>query len=135
MKKYLSSQVIGITKQNKEPNLIKETINPMERKRNTDDLKTLRGWHIFHKSSNPMNPVKTTEIVEYIFWGISKTDFAKKHNKTLMQTVMAVGIDTLIMFENNDFFIGSEFGSNANKNEGIPTVKQFNNVICAGSNG
>ena len=135
MKKYLSSHVVGITRKNKDPNLMKDTMNPIERIRNTDDLKTLRGWHIFHKSSNPMNPVVTTDIVEYIFCGISKTDFTKKHNKILMHTVIAAGTDIFIIFENNDFFIGLELGSNANKNEGIPTVKQFNNIICAGSNG
>lgn len=135
MKKYLNSHVVGIIKQNKDPNLMKETMNPMERTRNTDALNTFKGWHIFHRSSNPMNPVVITDIVEYMFCGISKTDFAKKHNRTFMHTVMAVGTDTLIIFENNDFFIGLEFGSRANKNEGTPTVKQFNKVICAGSNG
>ena len=135
MKKYLRSHVVGIIKQKNEPNLMKETMNPMERIRKTDDRKTLRGLHIFHKSSNPINPVVTTDMVEYIFIGISKNDFAKKHNKILKHTVIEAGTDTFIIFVNSDFFIGLEFGSNANKNEGIPTVNRFNNVICAGSNG
>ena len=129
MKKYLISHVVGVIKKKNDPNLMKETMNPIERTRNTDDLKALRGWHIFHRSSNPMNPVATTDIVEYIFIGILKNDFAKKHNKILIHTVIAVGIDTLIIFENNDFFIGLEFGSNANKKEGTPTVNKFNNIM------
>ena len=39
-------------------------MNPMVNIRNIKDRKKLKGWQIFHRSWNPINPVVATEMLE-----------------------------------------------------------------------
>ena len=114
---------------------MKVIANPIETIRKTNDLKTFKGWHIFHNSWNPISDVVNVDRVEYIFCGISNKSFDEKQKTMFIQTEIAAGTETFIILDNNELFIADEFGSKASKNDGTPIVNVLTKVIWIGSNG
>ena len=58
-----------------------------------------------------------------------------KQSMTFMLIDIAAGSERLIIFEKIDLFIADAFGSNANKNDGIPTVRALIRLSCLGLKG
>ena len=119
----------------KPPNEKKIVINEHMRTKNNDVLNIFNGWHIFQSNSNPIIAVVPTDILEYTDGDKFKTDFSIKQNMIFALIVIAAGKDFFNILEKIDLDIADVLDSNANKNDGVPTVNALINISCLGLNG
>ena len=116
------------------PNII-PAANPLDINIISTFLMLFNGRDILKSKSKPVYPVKITEIVKNSSILNLKIFVANMTDKMLSTTLIAAGIDLLIIFIKKLPFILSLLGSKAKMKDGIPIVNILINVICIGING